>query len=66
MRLFGKDVTNWKVVEKIIISVTDKFEAKIENSCDLKAFSIAKFVNKFEVHEERVLIRIDELVKNAF
>ena len=54
MRLFGEDLIDQKVVKKIMISVTDKFKAKIapiEESCDLKTLLIFKLISKLDVHE---------------
>ena len=44
IRLHGEDFSDQKVVEKIMISLPDKFESKIsaiEESCDLKRLTIA-------------------------
>ena len=54
MRHFGEDLVDQNVVEKIMISVTNKFKAKIvaiEESCDLKSFLIVELVSKLDVHE---------------
>ncbi|KAK0573764.1 hypothetical protein LWI29_013191 [Acer saccharum] len=44
MRLYGDVMEDYKVVEKMLISLPEKFEAKvvaIEESCDLKKMTIS-------------------------
>ncbi|TXG57334.1 hypothetical protein EZV62_018647 [Acer yangbiense] len=48
MRLYGETVEDYKVVEKMLISLPKKFEAKvaaIEDSCDLKKMTISEMCN---------------------
>ncbi|XP_034674255.1 uncharacterized protein LOC117905442 [Vitis riparia] len=69
MRLLGEAFTDQKVVEKIMVSVPQKFEAKIsaiEKSCELQSLTIAKLTNKLHAQEQRVLMRGDEATKGAF
>ena len=50
MKLLGEAFTYQKVVEKIMVSVPQKFEAKIsaiEESCDLQSLTIAELTIKF-------------------
>ncbi|WJZ82104.1 hypothetical protein VitviT2T_001894 [Vitis vinifera] len=59
MRFLGEAFTDQKVVEKIMVSVPQKFEAKIsaiEESCDLQSLTIAELTNKLHAQEQRVLI----------
>ena len=49
MRFLGEAFTNQKVVEKIMVSMPQKFEAKIsaiEESCDLQSLTIAELTSK--------------------
>ncbi|RVW79667.1 hypothetical protein CK203_042394 [Vitis vinifera] len=49
MRLLGEAFTDQKVVEKIMVSVPQKFEAKIsaiEEFCDLQSLTIAELTSK--------------------
>ena len=49
MRFLGEAFTNQKVVEKIMVSMPQKFEAKIsviEESCDLQSLIIAELTSK--------------------
>ena len=52
IRLAGEQFTYQSVVEKIMISVPDKFEAKIsaiEESCDLTTLYVADLIDKLQV-----------------
>ena len=69
MRLLGEAFTDQKVVEKIMISVPQKFEVKIsaiEESCDLQSLTIAELTSKLHAQEQRVLMRGDEATEGAF
>ncbi|XP_052171630.1 uncharacterized protein LOC127787606 [Diospyros lotus] len=51
IRLYGETFEDSKVVEKMLISLPDKFESKIsaiEKSCDLKTLSIAELIRKLQ------------------
>jgi hypothetical protein len=63
MRLLGNTFEDHKVVEKLMISVPQKFEAKIsatEESCDLQNLTIAELISKLHIQEQRVHMRDDE------
>lgn len=69
MRLIGEDFSYQKVVEKIMISLLDKFEGKIsaiEESCDLKKLTIAELISKLQAQEQRTSIRNEEVAEGAF
>ncbi|GKF76337.1 hypothetical protein Tco_0225781, partial [Tanacetum coccineum] len=69
MRLHGEVVKKQKVVEKMMISVPLKFEAKnsaIEESCDLDTLTVSKLNSKLQAQEQRVSIRSKEKVEGAF
>ncbi|WJZ96236.1 hypothetical protein VitviT2T_014941 [Vitis vinifera] len=69
MRLLGEAFTDQKVVEKIMVSVSQKLEAKIsaiEESYDLQSLTIAELTNKLHAQEQRVLMRGDEATEGAF
>ncbi|KAL0416080.1 UNVERIFIED_CONTAM: Retrovirus-related Pol polyprotein from transposon TNT 1-94 [Sesamum latifolium] len=54
IRLLGEDFSNLKVVEKMLISLPTRFEAKIsaiEESCDLKSLTVAKLIRKTPIKE---------------
>ncbi|TXG67366.1 hypothetical protein EZV62_008641 [Acer yangbiense] len=69
MRTLGEDVTNQKVVEKILISLPEKYEhivAAIEESKDLTTLSVEQLMGSLESHEQRRLLRNDQSVESAF
>ncbi|GJZ09463.1 retrovirus-related pol polyprotein from transposon TNT 1-94 [Tanacetum coccineum] len=69
MRLHGEVVKNQKVVEKMMISVPPKFEAKIsaiEESCDLDTLTVSELTSKIQAQEQRVSIRLEEKAEGAF
>ncbi|RVW24539.1 Retrovirus-related Pol polyprotein from transposon TNT 1-94 [Vitis vinifera] len=69
MRLLGEAFTDQKVVEKIMVSMPQKFEAKIsaiEESCDLQTLTIVELTSKLHAQEQRVLMRSDEATEGAF
>nr|KYP76208.1 hypothetical protein KK1_020441 [Cajanus cajan] len=69
MRLYGEVVHDHKVVEKMLISLPVKFEAKvaaIEESCDLKKLTISEMVSKLQAHEQRFSMRMDDVTEGAF
>lgn len=69
MRLLGELFTDQKVVEKIMVSVPQKFEAKIsaiEESCDLQNLTITELTSKLYAQKKRVSMRDDETTEGAF
>ena len=68
-RLLGEALTDQQVVEKIIVSVPQKFESKIaaiEESCDLQKLKITELISKLQVQEQRVSLRTDGATEGAF
>ncbi|KAK0582068.1 hypothetical protein LWI29_021146 [Acer saccharum] len=69
MRTLGEDVTDQKVVEKILISLPEKYEhivAAIEESKDLTTLSVEQLMGSLESHEQRRLLRNDQSMESAF
>ncbi|TXG64879.1 hypothetical protein EZV62_011873 [Acer yangbiense] len=69
MRLYGETVEDHKVVEKMLISLPEKFEAKvpaIEESCDLKKLTSSEMISKLQAHEQRMSMRKDDVTEGAF
>lgn len=69
VRLLGEAFTDQKVVEKIMVSVPQKFESKIaaiEESCDMKDLTIAELISKLHAQEQRVSIKGDVSTEGAF
>ncbi|KAH0633606.1 hypothetical protein KY284_036392 [Solanum tuberosum] len=69
IRILGETFPDHKVVEKILISLPDKFEFKIsaiEESCDLTTLTIAELISKLQVQEQRVTMKSEGIVEDAF
>ncbi|XP_071704142.1 uncharacterized protein [Rutidosis leptorrhynchoides] len=69
IRLHGDKISDQKVVEKIMISVPQKFEAKIsaiEESCDISMLTVSELTSKLQAQEQRVSMRSEEKVEGAF
>ncbi|XP_022866221.1 uncharacterized protein LOC111386024 [Olea europaea var. sylvestris] len=68
IRLLGDDLPDKRVVEKVLISLPEKLEAKIfslEDSRDLSIISLSELVNALQATEQRRLIRQEEQVEGA-
>jgi hypothetical protein len=69
VRLLGTDFSNSRVVQKILVTVPEKFEAtisSIENSKDVSSITLAELLNALQAQEQRRLIRQAGSVKGAF
>ncbi|TXG46650.1 hypothetical protein EZV62_011029 [Acer yangbiense] len=69
MRLYGDTIEDHKVVEKMLVSLPDKFEAKvaaIEEFCDLKALTVSEMVSKLQAQEQRLAIKNGDEMEGAF
>lgn len=69
VRLLGETFMDENVVEKIMVSVPQKFESTIsaiEESDDMKELTIAEITSKLHAQEQRVSIRGDVSTEGAF
>ncbi|XP_055961872.1 uncharacterized protein LOC130015548 [Mercurialis annua] len=69
MRLFGEVIEEYKIVEKVLISLPEKFEVNvsaIEESCDLKKLAVAELISKLQVQEQRASMRFKNQSEGAF
>ncbi|XP_015572621.2 uncharacterized protein LOC107260952 [Ricinus communis] len=69
IRLYGEALPYQRVVEKIMVSVPRKFEAKIsaiEESCDLQRLTVDELTSKLVAQEQRSLMRDEETTEGAF
>ncbi|KAL6318985.1 hypothetical protein AAG906_001458 [Vitis piasezkii] len=69
VRLLGKEFSNEKIVQKILVTLPEKYEATIsslENSKDLSTISLTELLHSLEVAEQRRLMRQGDIVKGAF
>jgi hypothetical protein len=62
VRLLGTSFTDSRIVEKILVTIPEKYEASIttlENKKDLSKITLAKLLNALQAQEQRRLIRQD-------
>eukprot|EP00261_Vitis_vinifera_P017480 XP_010647193.1 PREDICTED: uncharacterized protein LOC104878447 [Vitis vinifera] len=60
VRLLGKEFSNEKIVQKILVTLPEKYEATIsslENSKDLSTISLTELLHSLEAVEQRRLMR---------
>ncbi|KAJ4728947.1 Retrovirus-related Pol polyprotein from transposon TNT 1-94 [Melia azedarach] len=69
MRLLGEVIEQHKIIEKMLISLSEKFEAKvsaIEESHDLKKLTVVELISKLQVQEQRTSVRLESQTEGAF
>ncbi|XP_074356313.1 uncharacterized protein LOC141696015 [Apium graveolens] len=72
MRLMGEDVPDSKIVEKLFVSLPERFESKLsslEDSKDISELSLSKLINSLQAQEQRRAMRNKETenaVEGAF
>ncbi|GKV25633.1 hypothetical protein SLEP1_g35036 [Rubroshorea leprosula] len=60
IRANGGEFPNKRVVEKIMVSVPDKFESKIlaiEETCDLDTMTVNELISKLKAHDQRLTLK---------
>ncbi|RVW86335.1 hypothetical protein CK203_035518 [Vitis vinifera] len=69
VRLLGKEFSNEKIVQKILVTLPEKYEATIsslENSKDLSTISLTKLLHYLEAVEQRRLMRQGDTAEGTF
>ncbi|GLT43009.1 hypothetical protein SLA2020_169860 [Shorea laevis] len=69
IRLQGEELSDKAVVEKVLVSLPEKFEHKIsslEDSKDLSQFSLNELVNALQAVEQRKALRLENSVEGAY
>jgi DNA repair protein RadC len=67
--LLGKEFSNDKIMQKILVTMPKKYESKIsslEESKDLTNISLRELVNALQAQEHRRLIRHEESMQGTF
>ncbi|XP_073113470.1 uncharacterized protein [Elaeis guineensis] len=67
-RVLGTDLTDNRLVQKILVSLPERFEATIaslENTKDLSQIKLAKLLSALQAQEKRRLMRQEESVEGA-
>ncbi|XP_019241972.1 PREDICTED: uncharacterized protein LOC109222013 [Nicotiana attenuata] len=68
VRMLGKNLPDSRVVEKILVTLTEKFEptiASLENTKDLSQITLAEVLNALQAQEQRRLMREEGTVEGA-
>ncbi|XP_057984522.1 uncharacterized protein LOC131169324 [Hevea brasiliensis] len=69
IRVLGEDLPDKRVVEKILVSLPERFEAKIsslKDSKDVYQISLAELVNALQATEQRRSLTLKYQTENAF
>nr|KYP41595.1 hypothetical protein KK1_037041 [Cajanus cajan] len=69
VRLLGKDFSDERIVQKILVTVPEKYESKIlalKESKDLSKITLGELVNALQAQEQRRMMRHKEAVQGAF
>ncbi|XP_016579127.2 uncharacterized protein LOC107876789 [Capsicum annuum] len=69
VRLSGKNFTNERIIQKILVTLPEKYEATIsslENSKDLSSITLAELVNALQALEQRRIMRKEGSVEGVF
>ncbi|XP_016566771.2 uncharacterized protein LOC107864878 [Capsicum annuum] len=69
VRLFGRDFTDERIVQKILVTLPEKYEAiisSLENSKNLSSITLAKLVNALRALEQRRIMKKAGSVEDVF
>ncbi|KAL3729300.1 hypothetical protein ACJRO7_026409 [Eucalyptus globulus] len=69
MRAYGDGITDQRVIEKILVSLTIKYNSivtTIEGTKDLTTLSISELIGSLEAYEKRLMAQDEDSVENAF
>jgi hypothetical protein len=69
VRLLGTEFSYSRIVQKILVTVPEKFEAtisSIENSKDVSSITLAELLNALQAQEQRRLMRQTGSVEGVF
>ncbi|RVX10126.1 hypothetical protein CK203_016179 [Vitis vinifera] len=68
VRLLGSEFKDSRIVEKILVTIPERFEATIttlENTKDLSKITLAELLNSLQVQEQRMVMRQEATVEEA-
>lgn len=69
VRLLSTDFSDSRIVQKILVTVPEKFEATIsslENSRDVSSITLAELLNALQAQEQRRLMRQEGYMEGVF
>ncbi|KAA8549913.1 hypothetical protein F0562_001597 [Nyssa sinensis] len=68
-RLLGEDFPDSRIVEKVLVTLLERFESKIsflEESKDLFTISLAELMSALQAQEQKRALRQDRIIEGAF
>ena len=68
INLLGSDFADSRIVEKILVTVSERYEASIaslENTKDLSKITLAEVLHALQAQEQRMLMRQDRVVEGV-
>jgi hypothetical protein len=68
VRLLGTNFADSRIVEKILVTVPERYEASLaslENTKDLSKITLSEVIHALQAHEQRRLMREDPMVEGA-
>ncbi|KAE8665031.1 adenylate isopentenyltransferase 5 [Hibiscus syriacus] len=68
VRLLSKDFSDSRIVQKILVTIPERFESMIsslENSKDMSSITLAELLNALQAQEQRRLMRLEGTVEGA-
>ncbi|XP_059595329.1 uncharacterized protein LOC132254200 [Vitis vinifera] len=68
VRLLGSEFKDSRIVEKILVTLPERFEATLttlENTKDLSKITLAELLNSLQVQEQRIAMRQEATVEEA-
>lgn len=69
MRAYGDTILDKKIVEKILISISDKYDSivtTIEQTKDLSTLSVTELIDSLEAYEQRLRSYDENSIENVF
>ncbi|GAV70935.1 DUF4219 domain-containing protein/UBN2 domain-containing protein, partial [Cephalotus follicularis] len=69
MKSYGGNITNQRIIEKFLISLTEKFDSVvniIEETRNLSELSVTELVGSLQAHEQRISRRTEVSIEGAF
>ena len=66
LRAYGEEISETRIVEKILISLTEKYDTAIETSSNISTLSATELIGSLEAFEKRLSSRNDETIESAF
>ncbi|XP_068504668.1 uncharacterized protein [Phaseolus vulgaris] len=65
VRLLGSLLKDSRIVEKLLVTVSERFEATITTLEDLSKISLAELLNALQAQEQRKAMRQDRAIEGA-